>query len=289
MEPATQGQRREITRDLRPATSELPPGRGLPSPCRIVAAVALACAGLAFGGAAGASAATLTVDDGSDAATGTAADCTNLATGDCSLRDAVASANVFFSEDTIVFAPSLGGTVIELVGPQIDVLESTTVDASALPDGITITGDAGGRAGRIFDSSSQGEFEVVGLGLTGGTTTGRGGAIRGSVLTIVDSTISGSASGGTVSPGGAVSARFLTIRNSTISGNTGGHAVHVEDGRLDVTSSTIAGNQGGVLLISSDLPTKSFFRDTILADNGEDLRMGEGTNAEFRRSCCFRG
>ncbi len=108
---------------------------------------------------------------------------TTADSGPGSLRDVVALGA------SVVFAPTLNGSTILLTSGQITITNSMGIDASMLPDGITISGN---RSSRIFQIES-------------------GNTVILDTLTIVD----GRAPGGA----GVQSDGNLTMRNCTLSRN----------------------------------------------------------------------
>ncbi len=88
-----------------------------------------------------------------------------------SLREAV----IFSGPDaTITFAPTLASQTITLTNGQLSLDRNLTIDASALPDGITVHGN---NASRIFRVSSGVTAALDQLTLTGGSAD-NGGAIH---------------------------------------------------------------------------------------------------------------
>lgn len=80
--------------------------------------------------------ATFTVDSLADSGPGT-------------LRDAIGQANRTTDFDEIVFAPELsGGTIV--FGSVISIGNSLSIDATSLPDGITLDGDRNARLLRAY-------------------------------------------------------------------------------------------------------------------------------------------
>ncbi len=103
----------------------------------------------------------------------------------------------------------------------------------------------GASAGRIFNFGSN-SVTFDSLTITGGNTTGGGGAIgisTNAVLTVTNSVITGN----TADVGGAIrnSGGSVVITNSTISSNfasSGGGAIYNSNGDLTITNSTISNN-----------------------------------------------
>ncbi len=217
-------------------------------PLRPLAATMATCLALS---AAPAFAATYTVDSATDDGIGV------------TLRDAINSANGDATADTITFAAALSGQTITLAGTQIDITDtaSLTIDASNLPNGITISGD---NASRVFGVTENQALTLNNLTITQGRTTvnssgalncasgatlTRGGAICAEGdLTLIDSTISGNSTAGSGAHGGSFWARgTASLSNSTVSGNStagnyaagGGFWVFAD---AILTNSTVSGN-----------------------------------------------
>ena len=168
------------------------------------------------------------------------------------------------SGDKIVFADSLKGATITLVGGQLSATKSVAIDASSLYDaendapGLTIDAN---QSGRIFHfSGSQSNVELVGLNLTGGSVDGAGGAIYAASvnLTVANSVFEGNAATGT---GGAIrSAKgALTLSNVAFTSNastSSGGVISANGGILTINDSAFVGNvatnSGGVIYLSSE-------------------------------------
>lgn len=169
-----------------------------------------------------------------------------------SLRAAVLAANAAAGADTIVFSSAFDGgseDLIRLTSGQIEIIDELTIIGG--PAGVTITADANGDdvtlAGAITDVAASLEGEdrlddnsrifdaaativIDGLVLTGGHTMDAaegGGAVRGTTITLINSTVSGNSTAGEFADGGGLMGRDfggLIIANSTVSGNsTKGH------------------------------------------------------------------
>jgi hypothetical protein len=152
--------------------------------------------------------------------------------------------------DTINFAADLSGSTILLTGGQIAFYNSLTVDASALPAGIQINGNA---VSRIFEVDS-GEVVLNSLTITNGVGIGSGaigvgaatlgGAIYNSAygtLTLVNCTLSGNqVTGGN---GGGGTNTFGPIGGNGDSGASGFGGAIYNIGWLNLTNCTLSGNQ----------------------------------------------
>ena len=182
--------------------------------------------------------------------------------GGCTLRDAVTDANANTESDQITFASGLSGTVTLTQGPL--AVGGSTGDANPVtvqgpgPGVITVSGDADQsgthNAGdsQIFNvnyvaSASFPTLNVSGLTLSGGYSTGTGGAIfldENAKLSLSNATVTGNQA----VQGGAIGGVFpkyssVAIENSTISGNDAGSGgATFTDGPLTIRNSTLSGN-----------------------------------------------
>ena len=162
--------------------------------------------------------------------------------GQTSLREAVRDG----SQADIFFAPSLsGGTITITRSPaEIAITQGVILDATGLPDGLTIDGGAGNN--RIFNVTGTAPVRLTGLTLTGGEAPGgRGGAIltaAGTDVTVSRCTFTANSS----LEGGAIfNLGRLALERCTFSGNTGGYGGALQcQGFTTVTHCTIAGNHG---------------------------------------------
>jgi CSLREA domain-containing protein len=152
---------------------------------------------------------------------------------DCSLREAVALANVSATEDVIQFDPSVFNT------------SQTIALGTILPltdAGTTITGP-GSALLTIAIANPLRAFDVTGINsaISNLTIDGGGIAIRnGGSLTLSGSKIQNS----TVAQGGAISnsQATLTIINSVLDGNNGGGAIYNFQATATINGSTITNN-----------------------------------------------
>jgi hypothetical protein len=191
----------------------------------------------------------------------------SLVDGDISLRDAIVIAA---PGEMIDFSPSLNGGVINLTVAlqELDIAKSLTIDASALPNGLTIDASAAdptpgqnnGDGSRVLnvDDGSDAVITValIGLTLIGGDVTGPGGGIRSlEDLTLMRSTVTGNHAfitapdapyegdgGGIWSNGGSLTISHSTIR-ANVSGDDGGGIK--SNVRTTISNSMISGNAAG--------------------------------------------
>lgn len=161
----------------------------------------------------------------------------------CSLREAVNQANLTVEADTIVFAPSVTGTII--IGSELQITNALTITGP----GARLLAVDGNQSTRIFDITTTGSLEMSGVTVQRGMTpSGQKGAgiqnLGNCVLTNV-SIVNNVADGG---GGGISNEGTLTIDSSTISGNSatsslGGGAGIILSGNVAVIrNSTISGN-----------------------------------------------
>ena len=144
----------------------------------------------------------------------------------------------------ITFAANLSGATIQS-SSTLTLNKSLTIDASALPGGITINGN---QAGSVF-FVTNGNVVLTALTITNGNASSSqvgGGILNAGVLTVNQCTLAGnSASLG----GGAImnNAGTLVVNESTLAGNSGsyGGAIYNFQGTVTVNQSTLTGNSGG--------------------------------------------
>lgn len=207
--------------------------------------------------------------------------------GPGSLRDALANGQV---EEAISFHPSLNGQTLMLESKLL-VNYSVDIDASDLPDGLTIRGS---REIRLFEIHKKGALSLKKLRLTGGkadhggaflvsgslslnqchlfeNSAGEGSAIfidSGGSATIQSSTLAHHNRGGNEFLGtNVIRARLnstLVLENSTLAENKGS-AIH-SDGTVTIKLSTISRNQVG--FTQSTPHGKATIEHSIITGNG---------------------
>ena len=232
--------------------------------------------------------------------------------GPGSLAAAVASAAFV---DTITFAPDMDGQTIILGGSQILLDKNLTIDASALMNGVTVSGN---KLSRIFEVTAGASVTLRGLTISGGNATGNGGGgiLNSGSLTITNSTLSGNSA---LNGGGIYNGGNLTITNSTLSGNTAtgsgggiysntdlsgntttltnstftenkssaGGAIYNFDGRTVLDHCSITGNtaqaaSGGGVASFGDSATATDVKASIIsANSGGDVDLVQGAENSF--------
>jgi parallel beta-helix repeat protein len=219
----------------------------VPARQRLAAAGGLALgATLALAGSA--NAATFQVNKLGDAGSGT-------------LRQAILDANGNGTADTISFASGLTGTITLTSGP-LTITDAVDVQGP----GAAQLSVSGNNASQVFyvKSPASGSVTISGLTLTGGFSSGHGGAIEDTAI-LTNFTLSGLVvSGNHADYAGGIDYNGtvpFTLRSSTVSGNTATHntgGLYVGSGAT-IQNCTIANNTGqdfgsGMYLYTSDKP-----------------------------------
>jgi CSLREA domain-containing protein len=232
--------------------------RGSRSGAAVHAAVALACGGLLLLAPAS-RAATITPDTLTD---------DNVNNGNCTLREAIISANADAADDACT-GGSGADTINLSAGPYELSVGPAGDDAAANgdlditdPDGLKITGDAAGSTvdanaiDRVFNTRAAATATFDRLTLTGGSVTGdMGGAIdvdEGSTANIIDTTLTGNTATGEAGAIEVHTASTLNLRRSTLARNSsttqegGGLEYDSNNTTVNVTNTTFSGNTAAV-------------------------------------------
>lgn len=213
--------------------------------------------------------------------------------GPGSLREVIASAT---SGTLVALDAALDGATITLADTQVLIDKDLTIDASGLPNGLTISGND---SSRVFEVAAGNTVELRGLSIAGGNASGSGGGIlnQGS-LTLIDTTLAGNRAGilgGAVSNlGGSLwlvnsaltnnvanvyggglftqgAGATATLINTTVAGNTAitGGAIFIQDGEVTLNHLTIAGNMAtsGAGGIYARVATVLNIENSIIAAN----------------------
>ncbi|MFM2197656.1 MAG: hypothetical protein RLZZ505_1088 [Verrucomicrobiota bacterium] len=206
----------------------------------------------------------------------------NANTGTGSLRQAIANAAINPGAETVTFAPGLTGTIVLTSEIPITDTAGVTIDATALPAGLTLSG---GNTTRHFQVQAGKTLTLRGLTLTAGKVTGEGGAVHNAgTLNLDRCTFSGNAS---TSNGGAIaSIGTLSLTNCTLSGNsasgTGGGIL--SNGTSTVLFSTISGNTavegGGVSTLQTFHLTASIVAGNTATTALSNIKGPLTTNAQ---------
>ncbi len=232
----------------------------------------------------------------------TAADVVDSLDLETSLREALAFANSAPGHDTITFDMALSGQSIVLVEGELKVFDGVTIDALALPEGVTIDADG---LSRVLNADiprvNDEDFDVTlaGLTMTGGNTSTTGGGILFrsiGMLSVSQSSVTGNASGD--SGGGISSIGDVTLVGSTVTANSTseywahGGGIYSFGGAVTLNDSTVSGNvtmgsfsRGGGIYTSSSgiILMNSTVSDNVSAWEGGGIYTASG-NVEIQDS-----
>jgi hypothetical protein len=186
-----------------------------------------------------------------------------------SLRQALADSESFVGPNTIVFSTFLGGPILLTSEIVLNDSAGITIDASDIPDGVTIDGGPG--TNRLFRVMSSANVTMRRLKMINGNGVGVGGTgpdggaiFNQGTLTLRECTISNcsAVSGGAIWNDGQA---LLTIERSTIAGNSafsgGGAIAHLSVNLLTLSHCTVANNTAGFEAGGINVP---FLRPVLL-------------------------
>jgi subtilase family serine protease len=164
--------------------------------------------------------------------------------GPGSLRQAISNAATgayqFNNSGYVTFSNSLAGATILLTSGALIITNNLTIDASALPGGITINGN---QAGSVF-VVTNGNVVLTALTITNGMAANGGGISNTASLTVNQCTLVGNSA--TDWGGGIENYGTLVVNESTLTGNScgsdGGGGVDNERGLVTLNQSTLSGN-----------------------------------------------
>jgi BspA type Leucine rich repeat region (6 copies)/Concanavalin A-like lectin/glucanases superfamily len=163
--------------------------------------------------------------------------------GPGSLRDAVAN---FVSGDTIILSTNLSGATIRLASGELLLDRNLTLDASGLPNGLVIDGNA---SSRVFEVASNCTVVLDSLTITNGNASGNygGGIYNNGTLTLNECTLAGNSA---MYDGGGVYNFYdgtVTLNQCTLAGNSAnyyssGGGIYNNFGTVTLNQCTVAGN-----------------------------------------------
>ncbi|HEX4122237.1 MAG TPA: choice-of-anchor Q domain-containing protein [Verrucomicrobiae bacterium] len=193
--------------------------------------------------------------------------------GPGSLRKAVYAGGV------ITLAGNLAGQTIVFTNGAILLQTNVTIDASAMPGGLTLSGYNGGG---IFSVGGGATVSLTGLTMTNGNQYD-GGAVYGaaaSSVTVTRCTLSGNSA---VEGGALVNDGAMTLIECTLAGNSASYGGAMEcRGTTTISQCTISGNSGfyggGGLWIGNAMVTVS---NSIIAGNSAPQGSGLNTDVEI--------
>ncbi|MDH5515781.1 MAG: hypothetical protein OEY45_11545 [Gammaproteobacteria bacterium] len=192
--------------------------------------------------------------------------------GPGSLRAAIANATAVDNE--ITFDPALSGQTITLGGSPlvINKIFSLVINATSLPDGITISGN---NASRVFQVTAGSFGTISGLTITAGSASdGAGIHNDGGILFVTYCTVAGnhatSKGGGLYNVFGNLLMLNVTFAANT-SGNAGGGLVN-ESGNVVLRNTTVSGNTatvfGGGIVNDGPLAALDLENSIVAGNNG---------------------
>lgn len=216
----------------------------------------------------------------------------DFSAGDLSLREAIFLANASAGADTITFSPQLQSQTILLSEGELVITDSLTIDASTLPENLTI--DAQQQSRVVNYDASSGDLTFVGLNLTGSTFVFDGGGVRFASdgdLTLIETRVIGNRSsygGGIYTLHGNVSLASSTVSNNT-AGNEGG-GIWAQNGDIFLNGSSVNNNSlqqsltakgGGIYSLSGVVRIEQStisgnFNDAFDEDYGAGIYLSSG-------------
>jgi len=193
---------------------------------------------------------------------------------DLTLREAISIAP---PGSAITFSPSLNNRTITLTQGQLLINTPLTIDASSLPNGVTINVNGNDTPNsRIFEITERSRNVTLdSLTLTGGSAS-EGGAIlnHSPTLSINNSTLSNNLAidkGGAISNNGTLNFNHSTLTNNSVTNGHGGAISN--NGTLNLNNSTLARNSssgsGGAINTSDG---------SILTINNSTLSQNSSTS-----------
>lgn len=233
--------------------------------------------------------------------------------GPGSLRWALDNAAANPGPDTITFDPSLNGLSIALLNGAPDSgsgasaiyitsTDAVTIDATALPAGLTLTrpSGAGGNGYRCLRVGAASTVTLRGVKISGfsGQATQSGGAVLNEhTLAMESCTVSGNTADGAA--GAIRNAGTLTLTQCTLSGNTangisGGGTIYHTGNAATLTQCTLSGNAapngngGGIVNTPASAATCALTHCTV-AGNSAGLNGGGIYNTGFTTTLSLTG
>ncbi len=209
--------------------------------------------------------------------------------GPGSLRDMIAA---FPAGSTLVPSAALSGQTITLTSGPLTIDKDFTIDASSLPDGLTLSGNNTGAIVNVSSDVAVVELRALtltdGAGYIGGAISNRGN------LSIVDSTLHGNV--GTFGGGAVFNVGTLEVVNSTLFDNESfdewgvGGAIYNNAGTLMLVNATLTGNRanyGGAIYNELGAPWFISLENAIVAGNTaavENADIAANASSDIRAS-----
>jgi PKD repeat protein len=199
---------------------------------------------------------------------------TNAAdSGAGTLRSAITSAT---NGEVITFAPNLSGATITLAST-LALNKSFTIDASALPGGIQISGNGAVQVFNVAATVSLNSLNII----NGFDNSDGAGIFNDGTLTLNDCTLSGNMTANG-NGGGILNDHTLTLNDCTLSGNSvnqgDGGGIYSKGSTITLNECTLVGNSvtngsgGGIYNGGSTLTVMN----SIVAGNGTNVDVYNG-------------
>lgn len=207
--------------------------------------------------------------------------------GDCSLREAITTANGLV-ESVVTITVPMGTYTLTRTGDDgnndagdLDILAPVTITGSnATTLAVISAAGVGDRVLDVFDSA--GRVSLVNLVFTEGNTSTIGGGIRvyGSELNLQNVCLSGNHAGAGSEGGGLYSANQADVKliDTGVYDNTAGYGagIYITSGRIDLLRSEVSGNiaagsGGGIVNIDAALSIQD---SEVVANTAEDGPAG---------------
>jgi hypothetical protein len=189
--------------------------------------------------------------------------------------------------DYITFATNLSGATI-LSSGTMTLNKSLTIDASALPGGITINGNQAGSVLLVTNAN----VVLTALTITNGNASAPGyggGILNAGVLTVNQCTLSGNS---TTTFGGGIlnNTGILVVNESTLTGNSGpGGGIYNAEGGVTINQSTLTGNsdpsgQAGGIFNADQYGSITIFNSIVAGNTLPNISGGIAGNSGGRSS-----
>ncbi|MGJ8640238.1 MAG: choice-of-anchor Q domain-containing protein [Opitutaceae bacterium] len=207
-----------------------------------------------------------------------------MLSGGVSLREAIAEAVTLDPAETITFNDSLSGQTIELLHSELSIDKPLNIDASALAEGIVISGEG---LSRVFSIGSNGDVTLDTLTISNGFITASedqgAGIFNQGDLTVLNSTISGNQAA--QYGGGLGNIGTLTLENCTVAENVAwaaGGGINNRNGTLNLISTSVADNSslsfgGGIWSSGTVSVTDSILAGNVASAFGSALFRASGS------------
>jgi CSLREA domain-containing protein len=173
---------------------------------------------------------------------------------DCSLREAINSANNTVGADQIVFSPAVFNApqIIDLINGELQITDALIIAATPA-NALTVRRSSvmGMPIFRVFNINSIGNVTLNRLTITNGSSSDGGGILKsGGILTLNDCVITGNqatVSGGGIKSDGVIILNGTSVIANNVNGlNPSGGGIAVNGGTATLNNSTVFGNSNSL-------------------------------------------